>query len=187
MKELSLHILDVARNSVEAGATELTITLVEDYDADRLDMILEDNGRGMSADDLRQATDAFFTTRTTRKVGLGLAMLQATCERCEGGLEISSEPGRGTVVRSWLRLGNIDRPPLGDMGGVVQALACEPAIALVYRHSVLSARERAHKSFELDTREIQQELGDVALTSPPVLDWLRGHVKEGLRELGSRA
>jgi hypothetical protein len=73
------------------------------------------------------------------------------------------------------------------MGGVVQALACEPAIALVYRHSVLSARERAHKSFELDTREIQQELGDVALTSPPVLDWLRGHVKEGLRELGSRA
>ena len=181
MKELSLHILDIARNSVEAGATELTITLVEDHDADRLDLVLEDNGRGMSADDLRQATDAFFTTRTTRKVGLGLAMLRATCERSEGGLEISSEPGRGTVVRSWLRLSNIDRPPLGDMGAVVQALACEPALRLRYHHLANG------KSFSLDTRELQLELGEVALTSPPVLEWLRGHVKEGLREIGSRA
>ncbi len=181
MKELALHILDVARNSVEAGATELTLTLIEDYEADRLDMIFEDNGRGMNADDLRQATDAFFTTRTTRKVGLGLAMLRATCERCDGGLEISSEPGRGTTVRSWLRLGNIDRPPLGDLGAVVQALACESALALRYRHQVSDA------FFELDTRELQQELGDVALTSPPVLAWLRGHVNDRLRDLGSRA
>jgi len=187
MKELALHILDVARNSVEAGATELTITLLEDHEADRLDMILEDNGRGMPPEQLRQATDAFFTTRTTRKVGLGLAMLRATCERCDGGLEVSSEAGRGTVVRSWLRLGNIDRPPLGDMGAVVQALACETALALRYRHLVRGARERAHRSFVLDTLELQHELGDVALTSPPVLDWLRGHVNDGLRELGSLA
>jgi hypothetical protein len=181
VKELALHLLDVARNSVEAGASSLAITVLEDPDADRLEMILEDNGRGMSPDQLLHATDAFYTTRTTRKVGLGLALLQATCERCGGGLEITSQPGDGTTVRAWLRLGDIDRPPLGDVGAVVQALACEPGLAFRYRHVVHG------KSFELDTLELQHELGDVALTSPPVLDWLRGHVHEGLREIGSRA
>jgi anti-sigma regulatory factor (Ser/Thr protein kinase) len=185
MKELALHILDVARNSVEAGASSLSIAVIEDWAADRLEIVFEDDGHGMSPDQLRQATDAFYTTRTTRRIGLGLPMLQATCERSGGGLEIASEPGRGTTVRCRLQLSNIDRPPLGDLGAALQALVCEPGLAFRYRHLV--GGEAHGDSFELDTTELQHELGDVPLASPPVLDWLRGHVNQRLRDIGSRA
>jgi len=182
MREMALHILDVARNSIEAGATDLQLTVIEDGSTDRLEFELRDNGPGLGPDALGRVTDAFYTTRTTRRVGLGLALLQATCDRCEGNLLVASEQGHGTTVHGVLRLGHVDRPPLGDMGGAIQALVCEAARThLRYRHVV-----DGH-AFELDTRALQGELGEVPLSHPTVLDWVGDHVNAALREVGSRA
>jgi anti-sigma regulatory factor (Ser/Thr protein kinase) len=177
MRELSLHILDLARNSIEAGASELTIEVTELPAEDLLVVVVADNGRGMDEATRRRAADAFFTSRTTRRQGLGLALFQAMCERCEGSMEIESAPGQGTTVRARVRLGHLDRPPLGDMGGVIQSVACEAdRVRLRYRH------EAAGGVFALDTAELQREGEDVPVTSPAVLHWIGEHVREGLRE-----
>jgi len=178
MRELALHLLDIARNSIEAGASELELEVQEDPTANWLTFSLQDNGRGMDEATLRQASDPFFSTRTTRKQGLGLSLLKEACERCEGKLEITSAPGAGTTVRGRMRLSHIDRPPVGSMGGLIQALVCEvEQIRLRYRH-VIGAR-----SFFLDTEEIKQELEGGAVNSPAVLCWLEAWVEESLSEL----
>jgi len=182
MRELSLHILDIARNSVEAGATTLQMAVVENQRFDTLELVVRDNGRGMDEATLRRAGDPFFTTRDTRDVGLGLSLLKATCERCGGSLEVSSQPGHGTEVRGTMQLAHLDRPPLGDMGKVVQALACERGLtSLRYRH------QADGKRFEIDTFELQKELGEVPVTDPRVLCWLAEFVKNGIISTGSKA
>ncbi len=182
MRELALHLLDLARNAVEAGATALTLTVTEDEPADRLEFVLQDDGRGMAPDTVARATDPFYSTRTTRRVGLGLPLLQATCERCGGQLHIKSQPGEGTVVRGKMELNHVDRPPLGDMGAVIQALACESDhTSFRYCHRTNGA------TFELDTVELQRELGEVPLTDPRVLCWLAQFVNDHIRDVGSKA
>jgi len=182
MRELSLHILDIARNSIEAGATALQVTIAEHPDTDTRELIVRDNGRGMDDEAAKRALDPFFTTRETRKVGLGLSLLRATCERCGGTLEIRSKPGEGTEVRGTMRLAHVDRPPLGDMGKVVQALACDAQrTTLRYRH------QTDGKRFEIDTRDLQKELGEVPVTDPRVLCWLAEFVRNGIVSTGSKA
>lgn len=182
MRDLALHILDLARNSLEAGASLICVSIREDPHADILEIVIEDDGAGMDPQDAKRALDAAFTTRTTRRWGLGLPLFRATCQRSGGELSIASAPGRGTTVRAVLRLSHPDRPPLGDLGAVVQALACEtPRAALHFRHEV------SGRAFTMDTRELQSELQDVPLTHPGVLHWLRGHVNSELKEVGSKA
>ena len=189
MRELALHILDLAQNSIAAGATTIDLSVVEDRSADQLEIVLKDNGRGMDAETAARATDPFYTTRTTRRQGLGLPLFQAMCERCEGTLELASADGQeglshgtGTVVRGRMRLSHLDRPPLGDMGAVVQALACAAdRVRLRYHHRVND------EAFELDTAELQGRLGEVPVTDPTVLHWLGGFVNDGLREVHSTA
>lgn len=179
MRELALHLLDIARNSVEAGATVLELTVSEDGPADHLSFCLSDNGRGMDAATLRQATDPFFSTRTTRRQGLGLSLLQEACKRSDGELEIASTPGEGTTVRGTMRLSHMDRPPLGNMGGLIQALACEGNLQAVrYRHV------RNGQEFHLDTSHLMCNLGGSSLANPQVLCWLERMVNEELAGLG---
>lgn len=182
MRELALHILDLARNSLEAGATRLQLSIVEDTGTDMLCFELTDNGRGMTREQLRQATDPFFTTRQTRHQGLGLPLLKATCERCGGVLSMQSLPGKQTRVTAKLPLAHLDCPPLGDMGAVIQALACEAErVHLTYRH-VIGANQ-----FALDTNQLQYELDDIVLRNPIVLDWLRSYVNDNLRKMRAEA
>jgi len=180
MREISLHILDIARNSIEAGATRLHLTIHEDTAHDQLSVEIIDNGRGMDEVELYQATDAFHTSRKTRRQGLGLPLFKATCERCGGTLGLTSRLMEGTQVNVTMQLSHLDRPPLGDMGAVIQALACEAKkVHLTYVHTVGDSR------FILDTNELQWELDDVSLRSPLVLEWLRRHVNECLQNMGA--
>ena len=98
MRELALHLLDIAENSVAAGAQNITITIVEDLRTDRLKLAVEDDGHGMDAEMVAQVTNPFVTTRTTRKVGLGIPLLKVAAEMCNGGLTVESTPGVGTTV-----------------------------------------------------------------------------------------
>jgi signal transduction histidine kinase len=118
MREIVLHLLDLAENSVSAGAHVITISVVEDLPADRLTARIEDDGRGMDAETVRKVTDPFFTSRTTRKVGLGIPLLKEAAEACNGSLEIRSKPGAGTQIEASFQHSHIDRMPLGNLATV---------------------------------------------------------------------
>ncbi len=173
MQELSLNVLDVAENSIRAGATLVTITLTEDPARDLLAISIEDNGCGMTAEQLRQVTDPFYTTRTTRKVGLGVPLFKMAAEMTGGEFSIDSQPGRGTRICASFGLGHVDRMPLGDMTGTVLSLIqlC-PQVDFCYRVA------RAGGSYEIDTREYRQVLGEIPLSEPQVLAFIRSQIEE---------
>jgi hypothetical protein len=173
MKELSLHLLDVAQNSVAAGATAIAITLAEDGGG-WLTITIADNGRGMDPAFLATVTDPFTTTRSTRKVGLGLPLFRMAAEQTGGSLAIQSQVGVGTTVTAVFQRRHLDCPPLGDLAGTVALLIQgSPEVALTYRHT---AHDRAA---ELSTEAVRAVLGDqVSLAEPEVFAWLRDYLNE---------
>ena len=165
MKEIALYVLDIAQNSITAGAKHLDITLAEE--TGRICFTIADDGRGMSRALLATVSDPFTTTRTTRKMGLGLPLLRLAAEQTGGRLDIESTEGVGTTE-------HIDCPPVGDMAGTITLLIQgAPELELTYTHQV---EERA---FRLDTRQIRAELGeDVSPAEPEVILWLRDYLQE---------
>lgn len=180
MKELSLHLLDIAQNSVSAGATELTLSIAE-YNGDLI-ITVADNGRGMTPEFLASVMDPFTTTRTTRKVGLGLPLLRLSALQTGGDVTIESTPGVGTTIAAIFHTGHIDCPPLGDIAGTM-ALFLQGApdtLETLYIHETNAGR------FELDTREIRAILGDgISLGAPDVALWLRDYIAENEARLTS--
>lgn len=181
MLELSLHLLDIARNAVEAGAGRVAITIEEDAAADRLTIEVADDGRGMAPETARRALDPFFTTRSTRHVGLGLPLLEQAARQCGGSLALESAPGRGTTVRAAFQRSHWDRAPLGDLPGALLALllAGRP-VELAYLHRV-DGRE-----FRFDTAEARRAAGDVPLTHPKIRGWILDALREGEMDLRER-
>lgn len=178
MKELSLHILDIAKNSVKAKATLIEIFVDEDEGKNLLSVDINDNGCGMSEEFLKTVKDPFSTTRTTRKVGMGIPLFTLAAEQCGGKLEITSREGVGTKMHVTFMYDHIDRAPLGDMAGTLETLISgSPETDFLYRHT------KNGKTFTLDTREIKSILGDVPTDLPEVVLWLDGYIKEGLGEI----
>ncbi len=178
MLELALHILDIAENSVRAGAKTVCISIAEDRTADRLKIVIEDNGMGMSETVLKKAMDPFYTSKKVRRVGLGLPLLAEAAERAGGKFELRSQEGVGTRVAVEFQLGHIDRQPLGDLTGVLLTLiAGNAGVDFVYRH------HRDGRLFILDTRKIRREIGDIPMNHVEVLKFIRQHITEGLNEI----
>lgn len=178
MRELALHLLDVVENSLAAGARHITIEIDEDRAADRLTICVADDGRGMDAETARRALDPFFTTRKTRHVGLGLPLFKAAAERCNGSLTLTSEPGKGTLVRAEFQHSHIDRAPLGNLPATLLGLLLSDRPAEIRYTHRLDGRE-----FVFDSAEVRAALGDVPLTHPLARDWLRDYLTEGEAEL----
>jgi hypothetical protein len=190
MLELALHVLDILRNAVEAGATRVELTITEDEPADRLTLTIADNGRGMDEETIRRALNPFYTTRTTRHVGLGLPLFTAAAETAGGGLTIRSRPGEGTTVEAAFRLSHPDRQPLGDMAATLLAfLLSDTAPALRYSHRIKSNQVSSRNlvstegEFTFDTAAICAELDGLPLNNPVVARWLADYLAEGEREL----
>lgn len=173
MKELSENILDIAKNSVAAGASRTAITLTEDEQG-WLTVVIEDNGCGMSPEILAAAADPFTTTRTTRKVGMGLPLYRLAAEQTGGTMTIQSQLGVGTTVTARFDLNHVDCPPQGDLAGTIALLIQgSPDMELVYRHITPAG------CAELNTAEIRQELGeDISLSEPEIFLWLSGYLSE---------
>ena len=178
MDELALHILDLVQNCVEAGASLVEIIIIEDLASNLLLIEIKDNGRGMSPETLANVEDPFYTTRTTRHVGLGIPLLKAAAEQAGGSFVITSSPGRGTTVRAEFEHDNIDRAPLGSVSDTVVALfAVHPHLDIVYTHSVDG------NEFILDGREIREICGE-DLSHPKIIQWLKGYIAEQEKQLG---
>lgn len=178
MEELSLNILDLAQNSIAAGAELIEIAVEEQPDRGTLLITVRDNGRGMTEEQARAAADPFYTTRSTRGVGLGLPFFKMAAEQTGGSFSLSSRVGEGTEVRGVFGLSSIDLAPLGDLTGTVLLLIqCNPLLDFVY------IRTRGEKSFRLDTRSIRGILGEVPLNGKEVTAFLRQYLEEGESEI----
>ncbi|HHY38008.1 MAG TPA: sensor histidine kinase [Clostridia bacterium] len=191
MRELSLHVLDLMENSKAAGARTVWVSVEEDLVRDLLTIEVRDDGKGMSQDQAQAALDPFVTSRTTRKVGLGLPLFLAAARRCEGDLTIESEAGKGTCVRAWFRRSHIDRAPIGDMAGTIATFSgLNPMIRTVYSHKVTKKASNTQASdtqreFRFDSYEVVKYLGEDSrvLQNPEVINWMRCHCEEGIRNL----
>ncbi|MHB1004328.1 MAG: ATP-binding protein [Chloroflexota bacterium] len=178
MRELSMHVLDLLQNAVEAGATEIRLSLDEDSREDRLTIRVADNGRGMAPETLCEVTDPFYTSRRTRRVGLGLPLLAAAAERCNGSLKVASALAVGTTVTATFQLSNIDRAPLGDMASTLLSVMLQQSpVALSYHHRV------NEREFEFATPALAAALGEVPFSHPAVIRWLREFLAEGFADL----
>jgi anti-sigma regulatory factor (Ser/Thr protein kinase) len=175
MKEIALHILDIAQNSIRAGAGEIKITIDESPAADTLTMTITDNGIGMDDETCRRAADPWFTSRTTRKVGMGLPLLQMNSILSGGEMKITSAHGRGTTVTATFGYAHLDRPPLGDVSGTIALLiSANPDINIVYIHS------SGEYEWSISTREIKEELGEDAVTDLTLVRSLREIISENV-------
>ena len=178
MKELSMHILDIAMNSIKAKSKLIEITIEESKNNNLVRIVLKDDGEGMSEDIVKNVTDPFFTTRTTRKVGLGIPLLKEACERCNGYFKINSEIGKGTLVECVFERDNIDRAPLGNMGDTIITIInslndCE----LLYNYF------NDEKSFMLSTEELRNILDGASIKSSNVLLWIKEYVNENMQSM----
>ncbi|OJU08060.1 MAG: ATP-binding protein, partial [Clostridiales bacterium 43-6] len=173
MRELSLNILDITQNSISAGASVVEISILQSEEKDLLEIAITDNGKGMTAEQIIQVTDPFYTTRKTRKVGLGIPLFKMAAEMSGGNFSITSTPGVGTKIVAGFQNSHIDRMPMGDMNSTIGSLIyLNPGIDFIYRESVNEAE------FILDTRELRTELGEVPLNAPEVTGWIKEYFTE---------
>ncbi len=173
MTELALHILDLCQNSASSGAENLWLDIVRKDGLIRLS--IRDDGCGMDAEALRACTSPFYTTRSTRRVGLGLPLMKACAQRCAGGLHIDSEKGRGTRVRVVLRCDMPDCPPMGDLVGTVQTLSLWDKPCLHFHY------EGADAHVKLDMEQIRMITGGVSPSHPAVFAWIGEYLNEELK------
>ena len=178
MRELSLNILDIAQNSISAGAPLITIEVTENTTDHTLLIGVYDNGKGMSEEQVKSVIDPFFTTRTTRKVGMGIPLFKMAAEQTGGSLEIKSELGVGTEVRANFKTDSVDFIPLGDVASTIQMLiTMNTDRDFVYKHIVNG------KEFICDTRELKAILGDVPLDTYEISQWILEFIKENTEVL----
>ena len=178
MKELSLHILDIAENSVHAEAKTVSINIEEDSQKNLLTIIIQDDGKGMDSEMLRKVTDPFITTRTTRKVGLGIPFLKEAAEACNGHFLISSQPGNGTRVETSFQRDHIDRMPMGSIQNTfLDLLVGFPDIHWIFKYRI------DEEEFDMDSAPIQETLEGIPLSDPIVLKYLKDEIDNGIKKI----
>ncbi|MDD4848022.1 MAG: ATP-binding protein [Bacteroidales bacterium] len=180
MKELSEHILDILHNSLSANATTVSLTITENREKDEYNIAIADNGKGIPPEVLQRVTDPYTTSRTTRKVGMGLPLFKMTAEQTGGTLSIESEVGKGTTVFVTMSHKNIDRPALGDIEGTLVLLASSFLDRRFIYHHITEK-----DTFTFDTEEIKQELDGVPMNNPQVIRFLKDMIKENLEAIGA--
>jgi hypothetical protein len=183
MKEISLHLLDIAENSVAAESKNISIHVGEDFFHDCLSACVIDDGRGMDTVTAQQVQDPFYTTRTTRNVGLGIPLLKLAAEMTDGSFSLQSDLGKGTRVEAEFRHSHIDRMPLGDLSSTfLTLLVSHPEIEWTFLYQVTDKDGQSH-DFLFESAELKRELGDISLTEPEVLTFLRGMFEEGIEDV----
>ena len=178
MKELSLHVLDIVRNSIRAEASKISILIEEAIDDNKLVISIEDNGKGMNEEILKKIENPFYTSRDVRSVGLGIPLLKAAAERCNGCIKIQSEEGVGTKFYCEMDYNHIDRAPLGKIQDTIMILLNDSdKYELVYTHVYKG------NHFVFDTMKIKEILDGVPMDSPDVLMWVREYILENITEI----
>jgi anti-sigma regulatory factor (Ser/Thr protein kinase) len=179
LEDLSLHILDIVENAIYAKAKKIDILVIEEPKEDRLVIEIKDDGIGMDEEVSRKAIDPFFTTRTSRRVGLGLSLMAQAAQEAGGMLRIESELGKGTKVRATFEYHHIDRKPLGNMIETMATLFLGNSnLTISYIH------QKDGRSYTLSSQWVRERFKNRSFTDPEVIQGLRKHLKEGLAQIG---
>lgn len=177
MQEIAMNILDIAYNSIKAKADLIKIFI---YDSSKVNIIkieIIDNGTGMDQETVKKVINPFYTTRTTRKVGLGIPMFKENIEATGGKFSIESTIGKGTVVTGEFVKNHIDTPPMGNLiDTIVTLIQANDKIDYLFKYT------NDDFEFILDTKEIKQVLDGVAINLPEIIVWLKNYIKEGLHK-----
>jgi anti-sigma regulatory factor (Ser/Thr protein kinase) len=180
MEDLSLHLLDIAENSIDAGATKVDITIKESSAEDLLTLSILDNGRGMDAETLGKVSDPFFTTKKVRRFGLGIPLLKQAAEECNGSFSIESSPGKGTLTSVVFQRSHIDRKPMGNIGSTMVVLISghpDTDFTLTY--------VRDEFSYQFDSSAVKETLDGVPINLPDVLILIRNDINEAVHGGGA--
>jgi len=173
-----MHILDIVQNSIRAEATKIEVFICEDEERNLFSVSVKDNGFGMEEDLLAIVADPYTTTRTTRKVGLGVPLLKHSAEQSGGYIKVYSEKAVGTNIQAVFQLNHIDRPPLGDIAGTIVLIAsANPEIEIKYFH------QKNNNKYEFNTEEIKEVLGDIKINNPKIRNMLKELIQENLKEI----
>lgn len=179
MEDISLHILDIAENALKAEAKKIEIYIIEDIQKDVFKIQIIDNGKGMDEKMVQSVTDPFVTTRTERRVGLGLPLLAESARMTGGEIRIKSEPGKLTAIEADFIYSSIDRKPLGDMIKTLMVLiAGNPEVDFYYFH------QKAEKTYCIDTTDLRKHLEEIPIDHPDVIRLIKKDLEEGLNEIG---
>lgn len=180
MEDISLHVLDIAENSIGADATLITISISEDTAKDLFSVEIEDNGRGIPEGMRSKVLDPFCTTRTTRKVGLGLPLLAQAARETGGDISVRPGSASGTIVTATFKKSHIDMKPLGNIAEtLIVLIAGNPQIDFLFNY------KKNGNTFSLDTRLIKKDLDGVPINSSPVLSFLRDYLGASLRDINN--
>ncbi len=178
MKELAMHVYDLMENSTAANSTEVKLTIRDSLKDNIYAFTIEDNGKGMTPEFMAKVTDPYTTSRTTRKVGLGLPLIKMNTENCGGGMKLQSEVGKGTRLDFWFQHNHWDRPPMGDIAGtIVMLCAAHEDIHIIYKHIT------DEDEFVFDTDEIHEALDGMSMNDVKVMGWLKDMVQENLEAI----
>jgi anti-sigma regulatory factor (Ser/Thr protein kinase) len=180
MEDLSLHILDIAENSLTAGASKIQITISEEIKKNLLRIEIIDNGRGMDENTIKKALDPFFTTKTTRRVGLGISFLAQSARESMGNISVASKKGEGTTITADFQYDHIDRKPLGDIEKtLIVLIAGNPEIDFVFKH------KRNNHEYRIDTTILKKTLKGIPINHPIVIKYIKDGIKQWLNDTKS--
>ena len=183
MNELSLYILDITQNSITADSKNVHLTISRSIRQNLLTIDIIDDGKGMDEETVKKVVDPFFTTRTTRKVGLGIPLFKELCELCEGGLKIDSKVGVGTHLVATFKLDSIDLPPLGNLVDTLYILITNPQDVDIYYKEEVEKIDGTSKEFTFNTVEMKEALDGMSLNEPFVMEWFKEFVRNNEEEL----
>lgn len=182
MRELALHILDIAENSIAAGASQVAICIRKDTRNDELVITVKDNGQGMDDELIAKVMDPFITSRTTRKVGLGIPLLKQAANACNGDLTIQSQPGKGTLLTAKFQECHIDRMPIGNLADTFLTLLLgTPEVNWVLDYQVND------EIFHFDDTEVKEVLDGMLLTDYRVIEYLTNTIQNGINNINETA
>lgn len=179
MEDLSQIILDLAQNSLGANAKKIEIKIEINYLNDLLKVMIKDDGHGMDEETVEKCTSPFYTTRKTRSVGLGLSLTKMLCEQSGGHFEISSKKGQGTTLNFSFKISHWDRPPVGKLEDTYLALIIlNPQCEIIF--SIISDLNTSVNAFEINSKEIKENIGDGNFSDPWVVNWLKEYLQENI-------
>ena len=175
MQDLAMQILEILMNSIGAKAGKVILRMRDSLQDNRIEIEVEDNGSGMSEEMVRKVADPFTTTRTTRKIGMGVAFMKGLTEQCDGTFDIRSTPGIGTVVSASIRRDHIDAPPMGDLGEMIMyCIQADETIDIEFHYKTDT------DEFVFLSSEIREQLDGVSLMEPEILIWIKEYINEGI-------